>query len=146
MQILIPQCKDKAYVISCFVGAVTNLIFNLFFIPKFQSVGAAIGTIVSEIVVMVIQTFNARNDIHIKEDIKVIVTIWLSGLTMFGFLNILGQLNDIVFINLLLRIGIGAISYFVVLLFLSRVLNIDYFKNIISNLFNNKLRRREKNG
>lgn len=54
-QYLIPLKKDRIYVTSVSIGAVVNLVFNLIFIPRFQAIGACIGTILAEIIVCLYQ-------------------------------------------------------------------------------------------
>ena len=47
-QILIPIGREKYYTQSVFVGMWINIIINLALIPKFGSIGAAIGTLITE--------------------------------------------------------------------------------------------------
>lgn len=54
-QYLIPLKNDRVYVTSVCIGAVVNLVFNFIFIPRFQAVGACIGTILAEIIVCLYQ-------------------------------------------------------------------------------------------
>ena len=55
-QFLIPRKKDGIFISSVIIGAIVNIIINVLLIPKMQSIGAAIGTLVAEIVVCVFQT------------------------------------------------------------------------------------------
>ena len=57
IQILVPLGKEKYVLISVVTGAITNLIINYLLIPYYHSVGAAIGTLVAEFVVFVVQCF-----------------------------------------------------------------------------------------
>ena len=63
---LIPKEKDKEYIISAFLGAIVNVLMNIILIPKFDSIGACIGTIFAELVVMLYQTWSIKNEIEIK--------------------------------------------------------------------------------
>ena len=54
-QYLIPKNKDKIYIGSVISGALVNLIINLILIPRFNAIGAAIGTVVANIVVALYQ-------------------------------------------------------------------------------------------
>ena len=62
-QYLIPQHEDKTYIISTFVGAIVNLIINFLLIPKYDSVGAAIGTVFAEFSVFLIQFIMVRKEL-----------------------------------------------------------------------------------
>lgn len=55
MQMLVPLGKEKVVLWSEVVGAIINLIVNILLIPRFVSSGAAIGTVVSEFAVLVVQ-------------------------------------------------------------------------------------------
>lgn len=66
-QYLIPYGKDKVYVFSVSAGALVNIILNLLLIPKYNAMGAVIGTLFAEITVMGYQIFKVRYDLNIKK-------------------------------------------------------------------------------
>lgn len=82
-QYLIPKEMDKQYIISAFLGALVNFILNCIFIPIYQSVGACIGTIAAEFIVMFYQTFVVRKELPIKEYIMKSLPFLLKALIMF---------------------------------------------------------------
>lgn len=55
IQILVAMGKGKNTLYSVMAGAATDLILNIILIPKNGAVGAAIGTLVAEIVVLLVQ-------------------------------------------------------------------------------------------
>lgn len=55
IQILIPLGKEKFVLYSEIAGAVTDIIINVILIPKYASAGAAVGTLIAEFVVLVVQ-------------------------------------------------------------------------------------------
>lgn len=69
-QYLIPAEKDKIYVISVILGAIMNLIANLILIPHFGSLGACVGTLASEISVMIFQIVSVRRELATKRIFK----------------------------------------------------------------------------
>ena len=52
--ILIPSNKDKVYLIATIISAFVNIGLNFFFVPKLLYTGAAITTLISEIIVFAI--------------------------------------------------------------------------------------------
>lgn len=62
MQILVPLGREKVVLYSVIAGAVIDLILNAFLIPKLGPVGAAIGTLVAEVIVLVVQLIGLRKD------------------------------------------------------------------------------------
>ena len=82
IQVLIPLGFEKYTVVSTFGGAFTDLILNSIFIPMYGAAGAALGTLVAEIVVLVIQLLFMRKKriLHyLNVDWKNILKILLAG-------------------------------------------------------------------
>lgn len=55
MQILVPTKREKYTTISTLIGAIINLVVNAIAIPKLAAVGAALGTVIAEVIVWVTQ-------------------------------------------------------------------------------------------
>ncbi len=54
-QYFLPTKHQKEYTISVIVGAISNFTINMLLIPKYGAVGAAIGTVVAEFIVALIE-------------------------------------------------------------------------------------------
>lgn len=63
IQMLVPLGKEKVVLYSEIAGAVTDVILNALLIPQYASAGAAVGTLVAEIVVFVVQFAALRKDV-----------------------------------------------------------------------------------
>lgn len=137
-QYLIPNEMDKIYIISVSLGAISNLIMNFIFIPKLESIGACIGTIVAEAIVMIYQTYSLRKKLPIKKYIKEINQFFAKSIVMLLFIYPLNFTELKPLIKLLLQILIGIICY--LLLNRKYILSILDFNKII-----NKLHIRSKN-
>jgi len=73
IQILIPLGKEKYVLYSEIAGAIVDLVLNFLLIPRYKATGAAIGTLVAEFVVLIVQLilFNKIKDkINIFETFK----------------------------------------------------------------------------
>lgn len=55
IQVLVPLGKEKVVLISTVVGAVVDVVINMLLIPNFASAGAAIGTLIAEFAVLIVQ-------------------------------------------------------------------------------------------
>ena len=55
MQILVPLGKEKIVLYSEIAGAITDFVINMLLIPKYSSSGAALGTVIAELVVLLVQ-------------------------------------------------------------------------------------------
>lgn len=62
IQIMVPLGKEKMVMYSVIAGALVDLILNAILIPTMSSAGAAIGTLVAELVVLGVQYFALRNE------------------------------------------------------------------------------------
>lgn len=82
-QYLIPNNKDKVYLISVILGAIMNLSINLILIPMYGALGAAIGTIVAEVSVAFCQTFWIRRNLSIMTYLKDTYSFIGAGIIMF---------------------------------------------------------------
>lgn len=136
-QYLIPREKDKIYIISVSLGAITNLILNFVLIPKFSSIGACMGTIAAEITVMAYQTFSVRKELTINKYIKSIVPFLLKAIIMFICIYPINYININNFIKLLIQGIIGVIIY--------GILNFKYIYNVLGiKEILNKFLKKEK--
>lgn len=111
-QYLIPKEKDNVYIISAFIGALINFVFNLIFIPKFKSIGACIGTIAAEFFVMFYQTYKIRKELPIKKYIKDILPFFGRSILMFIVLLIIGNISIQIPIKLVLQLVVSILVYF----------------------------------
>ena len=62
IQILIPLGKERVVLYSEIAGAIADLLLNAVLIPSMASVGAAIGTVVAEGVVFVVQFWALKKE------------------------------------------------------------------------------------
>lgn len=64
IQILVPLGREKTVLASEIAGAVTDLVLNAILIPMLAATGAAIGTLVAEAVVLLVQYIALRGEIR----------------------------------------------------------------------------------
>ncbi|MFC9744216.1 polysaccharide biosynthesis C-terminal domain-containing protein, partial [Streptomyces noursei] len=104
-QFLIPNEKDKLYIIAVGTGAVLNFVFNLITIPKYGAFGAAIGTVLAEITVAIIQLVGSWGKILYKEYFINTICYSVIGTVMYICLRLIsGKIN-----NLILTIGVQVV-------------------------------------
>ena len=82
-QYLIPNKKDRIYIVSVFLGAFVNVVVNLFLIPQFQAMGAAIGTFLAEASVCIYQTCKVRREIRVIRYLLQSLPLLISGIVMY---------------------------------------------------------------
>lgn len=62
-QYLLPLSRDREYTLSLIVGAALNVAVNVFLIPRLGAAGAAIGTIVAEVSILIVQVICVHGEL-----------------------------------------------------------------------------------
>lgn len=109
-QILIPSKMDKIYIISVLIGGGCNLLVNLLLIPRYGAIGAAIGTLIAEMVVCIYQMEKVRLLTNIKSMIIAIIPFFAIGFFMAGGLLFI-SFDDSIVLNMIAKIIIGSLFY-----------------------------------
>lgn len=63
MQYLVPTGREKVYITATFLGAAFNAVANMLLIPWLGAMGAVLGTLIAEVVVMLVQIIGTWKDI-----------------------------------------------------------------------------------
>ena len=82
-QYLIPNARDKEYLLSVCAGAVVNVVLNRLLIPDMGAMGAVIGTVAAEVSVCVIQSVISRKELPVLRYALQTIPFLLSGALMF---------------------------------------------------------------
>lgn len=108
-QYLIPNKKDKIYVVSVFLGAAINIATNIILIPFHGALGAAVATVLTEFVVCLVQTIFVAKELKISKTLLRSLPFVFIGLLMVFILNFI-SFNSI-YITLFAKILLGVIVY-----------------------------------
>lgn len=114
-QYLIPMEMEKEFTKSVVGGAVVNLVFNFILIPPYGAIGAAIATVIAELVACTLQFLSLRNQkLGIgKIFIKTLLYAWM-GLVMVILVRAVALLNVNHILKLVIEIITGATLYGVI--------------------------------
>lgn len=111
MQFFIPRNKDKEYIISVVLGAITNFILNYILIVKYQAIGATIATVISELVVAYTQYIFIRKEINFKDYIIDIIDFAIKSGIMLVVVYFIGNIIENEIIKLIVQIIVGILLY-----------------------------------
>ncbi|WP_418749313.1 flippase [Faecalibacillus intestinalis] len=132
IQVLTPLNREKQLVYSVVAGAMADLILNIIFIPKMGAAGAAFGTLVAELVVLLVQIFYLKKlFFNIASKIqywKVIIALILASVISIK----LSSFVNMIFFKLLIAGGSFFAIYGIVLLLLKE----KFVKDCFDNIFN----------
>ena len=83
-QYLLPTKRQKEYTISIAIGVVANFILNYILITNYASIGASIATVLSQLIIDIIQLNYIRKEIDMKEMFKSSWKYLAAAIVMFG--------------------------------------------------------------
>ena len=140
-QILIPYGLDNVFVKSCIIGAICNVTINCILIPYYGSIGAAIGTLCTEIVVFLVQVIYAKKYIKLKSSYKFIlfnlVSACIMGIIVYNVPIFIGH----AVIQLGVKVLIGMLIYIFELIVYIKITNDKFANEIINFILPKHLRR-----
>lgn len=130
LQILVPIGKSGVVLKSSIVGAVVDALFNVLLIPSMGSAGAAIGTLVAEIAVLIVQVREIKEDLTPLFKKVRFLSVALAA--------IIAALSSILIKYLILSefwiLALGACTFFGVYLFVLYLLKDPIIKALLSRL------------
>ena len=105
--------KDKEFNISVIAAAVVNVIFNYILIPLYGAMGAVIGTLIAESIVLILYYYFSKKIIVLKKVIFPGVIFLVGGIVMDLILEIVKARMSIksLFVRLVVEVCIGGIIY-----------------------------------
>ena len=135
-QVLVSQKKQKEYNIGVCIGAILNFSLNLILIPIYRAKGAAVASLLAEIIIFIIFIFFSRKTIQLSFFVKVsfIKYIFLSicmGAVIYIFNRILEF--HIVILQMVL-INLIAILFYFLFLVITKDSNLESVLTFIKKL------------
>lgn len=130
MQILIPQNGEKIVLRSEIFGAISDIIINALLIPTLGASGAAVGTVIVELIVVIVQYLNTKDLVNISlKDIQ----LWKLVIALFGATAIITIIANSSLSGLILLM-VAALSYFVTYFFMLLIMKDRLVLYIVSVL------------
>lgn len=126
-QYLLPLGRQKEYTLSIILGAIVNCILNTILIFYFKSIGAAIATLVAEMVIMLVQMYFLRKEFDLKQIFLKFLKYLLFGLLMFFMVTLCSTFIGVSIISTFIEIIVGIMVY-IFLLIITHDDSIDILK------------------
>lgn len=138
IQLLVPMKKQKEYNMSVIIGAIINFVLNLFFIYFWGSIGAAITTLLAEVIILLVQLKHVKNIISVKEILIISKKYIIMGIFLFISCFFIRKIlpNDL-FISLIIMATFTILEYFILLYIFNK-------KKLINILYNIRKRGEKK--
>jgi len=111
IQMMLPMKKELGFTLSVTLAAVVNFILNLFLIQSFQSLGAAISSVIAEFLVTFIQFLMMRRFIQTKLLLEVFLKYLIGSLLMLFVIRLIGYFMGVSIITTVIQIVSGTLVY-----------------------------------
>lgn len=112
LQLLVPQHKEKKIVWAVLAGSICSIVLLFGFIPVLKERGAAIATLVTELLVMTICIFFSWSGIQKTIPVKTIVFSFVFSLLIFPSVWLVRSFSLSTLWTFILTVSIAAIIYF----------------------------------
>lgn len=130
-QYLMPVNRVKEFTTSVTIGAVSNIVFNIFLISAWGANGAALATVGSEFLVTVSQMIMIRKTISRRKMFHEIWKYLLAGIIMFLVVYRVSETIQMTIANLIVQVSVGVFMY-VTILFVLRATILDKAKQMLT--------------
>ncbi|WP_022931459.1 flippase [Treponema bryantii] len=132
--------KEKVSLASYIAGAVVNVTSNLIFIPRFNAMGAALGTILAESTVMLVQVIFLRKDFFRKTIIINFLHSLIASSIMFITIIFVLKIIHGTILQCITGFISGSLIYLLVLLLFRNKTILKYLQ-LFSKLFNKFIKK-----
>lgn len=139
IQILVPLGKEKMVFYSVLAGGIVDFIVNAVCIPSMAASGAALGTLIAEAVVLIVQVIVLRKQIRdLTADIQIVKLLTATAAAAFACWWV-KMLSLSCFLSLL----VSAVVFFAVYAGMLLVFREPFFAELLHDLLHGKLKRKE---
>lgn len=110
-QLLVPKKRERVYIFSTIIGVIVNFVLNVILIYKYSAFGAALATLITQYLVLVIEIIIVRKDINLLECIRENNIYIVFGCIMIGIVKYIDTKIVYNIFYLILEILIGGIVF-----------------------------------
>lgn len=113
--VLLPSGGEGRLMIACVAGAVVNAVLNLYCIPKWGIVGAAVTTVISTIVIFIVCRYKKEKKLIVKLSAKEIIGPIIGGMIIASICLVSKYLFISYFSRIVFSMLLSIISYYIIL-------------------------------
>jgi O-antigen/teichoic acid export membrane protein len=117
IQVLIPYRQEKQLLKAVITGSIVSIILCLIFCPLYKEDGAAIATVIAEVIVTIVLGVFANNNIQFRFPIKSLFTICITALCFIPVIFVIRLLSANNLTVLIISLACCLVSYFFIQLY-----------------------------
>lgn len=141
-QVLVTMGKETKYMFSVLIASILNVILNAIFIPKYGATSAAVASLISEFMVLILYLVFSRDKVKVKISFDFLASI-IVPLALFVIISrfIIEKTITSIIINLIVNVVVCVIIYFglgIILKNESMLFAFYKIKNIVSERNKNR--------
>ncbi len=129
--ILIPYGREKVTLNGAIIGAVVNLVLNFIFIPLWKENGAALTTLIAEIVVFLIYFRVTRQYYTHLNGFRTLLQCLAGSVGIILVLFVFRNMDDNIMIRIAVKVTMSAVVYFAIQVALKNMVVIELLKDAI---------------
>ncbi len=127
VQYLIPSNRVNEFTLSIVLGMLINLLLNFSFIPRYGAMGAVIGTISAEMMVMIVQFYILRDTVTFLSYFRSLIKYGLASMIMLLSIRLVSIYLMINPLTTLIQVSVGILIYLISLSILKEEINMQVF-------------------
>lgn len=132
--VLIVFSQEKIILKATCVGAFFNIFANLFFILHYSYIGAAVTTVISEMIVFSIQLYFANKQIVVKGLLKDFIKTVVGCCFIVIICTAIGRLSLTITSTIVLSVSLSSIVYVALMVILRNTFFAECFRVVVSKL------------
>ena len=139
-QILLTYGKQRLVLFAIFISTLLNIILNIILIPLFSQNGAAFASLVSEVLILVIEVifgwpFIKMMDLKFRKNFVYLAATFIMALGVYSVKTFLLPVSLSVFVTVLISSVTGAVLYSLALILMRESLFLPMIKRTVSKRF-----------
>lgn len=136
---LIPTKREKYFTLTLLCGSAVNFVLNSIFIRINGAFGAAVASVISEAVIVILQFYIIHKEISISKILKNSIKYIIASIILLFAIIPIRTMHVGGFAQTIIEIIVGILTYSLCLIIMK-----DYFINNIFNLLKNTARRKSE--
>lgn len=111
VQLMLPIKKEKQFTISVTSGAIVNFLLNIVLIKNFNSIGAAVSSVIAEFLVTFIMFIYMKKFIQLRILSKVMIKYLLGSIIMYFIVRMIAYFMGVSILTTVVQVVVGITVY-----------------------------------
>lgn len=133
-QCLMATNKQRQFNIGVIMGAVVNFFVNIILIPRLGAIGAAIGSVAAEFVILSLFIWFSKEMLDFKFIFRIFIRYLVTSIIMSLVVIIIGKVTNASIMMMAIQIFLGICVYILLLLLIRDRFTLDIIKSFVGKI------------